>query len=329
MCIRDSLPKGATVTTSVIQRPSAKINIDQSGQAPSKWTYEVAKKEYQIAQLEYERIKGLNKKGSASAYDVKRAQYAMEIAYAKIEEVRHQSKKAKEKAASRQGRAVTNGNASIAGVPTEPVYQGKTFSQWLATARHDRDDQTRITAISACTATAETDQQWDSLLALVSVIARERGTRFVGGNKIGDAYVAEIGYAMHKAPPAKALDFVYNEIKDGNKKSRNFCSAWVNGLWLDFGDGSVSAPETFQHLRKLAKAAPTLSGFVSEHLEEPAVIEILKAMLQSYRWMGERGTKIEGVLVDDCYDTRQSIVCLLYTSPSPRDRTRSRMPSSA
>ena len=109
----DNLPKGATVTTSVIQRPSAKINIDQSGQAPSKWTYEVAKKEYQIAQLEYERIKGLNKKGSASAYDVKRAQYAMEIAYAKIEEVRHQSKKAKEKAASRQGRAVTNGNCLL------------------------------------------------------------------------------------------------------------------------------------------------------------------------------------------------------------------------
>ena len=82
----------------------------------------------------------------------------------------------------------------------------------------------------------------------------------------------------------------------------------MSGLWLDFGDDVVSAPDTFQHLRKLAKAAPTLSGFVSEHLEEPAVIEILKAMLQSYRWMGERGTKIEGVLVDDCYDTRQSIV---------------------
>ena len=28
-------------------------------------------------------------------------------------------------------------------------------------------------------------------------------------------------------------------------------------------------------------------------------------------------------------ETTQSIVCLLYTSPSPRDRTRSRMPSSA
>ena len=28
-------------------------------------------------------------------------------------------------------------------------------------------------------------------------------------------------------------------------------------------------------------------------------------------------------------DQAKSLVCLLYTSPSPRDRTRSRMPSSA
>ena len=36
----------------------------------------------------------------------------------------------------------------------------------------------------------------------------------------------------------------------------------------------------------------------------------------------------EIVLVEDC-GPDQSWSCLLYTSPSPRDRTRSRMPSSA
>ena len=41
------------------------------------------------------------------------------------------------------------------------------------------------------------------------------------------------------------------------------------------------------------------------------------------RILQKRGKSIKGVLLD------QSIVCLLYTSPSPRDRTRSRMPSSA
>ena len=36
---------------------------------------------------------------------------------------------------------------------------------------------------------------------------------------------------------------------------------------------------------------------------------------------GKASVKAAGVVVDD--------TCLLYTSPSPRDRTRSRMPSSA
>ena len=39
---------------------------------------------------------------------------------------------------------------------------------------------------------------------------------------------------------------------------------------------------------------------------------------------------IFGHLVDDSLgDAVEVTVCLLYTSPSPRDRTRSRMPSSA
>ena len=35
------------------------------------------------------------------------------------------------------------------------------------------------------------------------------------------------------------------------------------------------------------------------------------------------------VLFDIMRDTVEYLDCLLYTSPSPRDRTRSRMPSSA
>ena len=42
---------------------------------------------------------------------------------------------------------------------------------------------------------------------------------------------------------------------------------------------------------------------------------------------GERG--LDAVLVAVVPDQHRGGVCLLYTSPSPRDRTRSRMPSSA
>ena len=36
-----------------------------------------------------------------------------------------------------------------------------------------------------------------------------------------------------------------------------------------------------------------------------------------------------GTIAVDYYESLYSPTCLLYTSPSPRDRTRSRMPSSA
>ena len=46
------------------------------------------------------------------------------------------------------------------------------------------------------------------------------------------------------------------------------------------------------------------------------------------------GVRIVCAFIDDIYMisdliTQQDDICLLYTSPSPRDRTRSRMPSSA
>ena len=41
------------------------------------------------------------------------------------------------------------------------------------------------------------------------------------------------------------------------------------------------------------------------------------------------GTLLGSVHPDGSVDVRNSYACLLYTSPSPRDRTRSRMPSSA
>ena len=39
--------------------------------------------------------------------------------------------------------------------------------------------------------------------------------------------------------------------------------------------------------------------------------------------------KLDGVALSQLQNANDASVCLLYTSPSPRDRTRSRMPSSA
>ena len=55
--------------------------------------------------------------------------------------------------------------------------------------------------------------------------------------------------------------------------------------------------------------------------------DLKKKQTETSRLIGlDLGSKRIGVSI--C-DEKQSIACLLYTSPSPRDRTRSRMPSSA
>ena len=48
------------------------------------------------------------------------------------------------------------------------------------------------------------------------------------------------------------------------------------------------------------------------------------------RWVSAAGT-LEGRVkrIDHAKNADGEWICLLYTSPSPRDRTRSRMPSSA
>ena len=46
-------------------------------------------------------------------------------------------------------------------------------------------------------------------------------------------------------------------------------------------------------------------------------------------WAIEQLLRQEGFLDPRMYECADYYACLLYTSPSPRDRTRSRMPSSA
>ena len=43
----------------------------------------------------------------------------------------------------------------------------------------------------------------------------------------------------------------------------------------------------------------------------------------------EQASETVSISENEIYFKRQPLTCLLYTSPSPRDRTRSRMPSSA
>ena len=83
----------------------------------------------------------------------------------------------------------------------------------------------------------------------------------------------------------------------------------------------------------ISQIKDSLSGYTDKaihvHLtpyaESP--VEIVDAQYVSYN-MNQYKTSIK-VLVKDLGMTKSDISCLLYTSPSPRDATLSRMPSSA
>ena len=56
-----------------------------------------------------------------------------------------------------------------------------------------------------------------------------------------------------------------------------------------------------------------------------AVINLAGAQIVGKRWSRARKREIQNSRID----LTRNLVCLLYTSPSPRDRQKSRMPSSA
>ena len=64
-----------------------------------------------------------------------------------------------------------------------------------------------------------------------------------------------------------------------------------------------------------------------------AIQYLEKGIVPVQEELDRRNIQIRGTLIKEVYEENkknvQGLVCLLYTSPSPRDRTRSRMPSSA
>ena len=78
------------------------------------------------------------------------------------------------------------------------------------------------------------------------------------------------------------------------------------------------------NIKEVADTAELVNILKSIHLKvSHNPFEIFTAC--SPKALKEKSLKFEKIE----YEPEQSLVCLLYTSPSPRDRTRSRMPSSA
>ena len=100
------------------------------------------------------------------------------------------------------------------------------------------------------------------------------------------------------------------------------------------GDDDKSFPVDVQELKKKKSSTNSENGGSYEY--NPAVLNILKSQLENQKDQREvEVTTPEDVIMEvteeDIEDAsvEEDIVCLLYTSPSPRDGLLSRMPSSA
>ena len=73
-----------------------------------------------------------------------------------------------------------------------------------------------------------------------------------------------------------------------------------------------------------------IAGEVSGDMIGAGVMKSLKKLTSGkVRFAGVGGFHMSSEGLESLFPIEELSICLLYTSPSPRDRTRSRMPSSA
>ena len=93
-------------------------------------------------------------------------------------------------------------------------------------------------------------------------------------------------------------------------------------------------PESFEFNPSSLEAANNIVAKYPKGKQQSAVMALLYiAQRQNNNWIPLAAMKYIAKFLDmpyiKVYEVATFYTCLLYTSPSPRDRTRSRMPSSA
>ena len=93
-------------------------------------------------------------------------------------------------------------------------------------------------------------------------------------------------------------------------------------------------PENFEFNSSSLETANTIVSKYPKGKQQSAVMALLYiAQKQNNNWIPLAAMKCIAKFLDmpyiKVYEVATFYTCLLYTSPSPRDRTRSRMPSSA
>ena len=101
------------------------------------------------------------------------------------------------------------------------------------------------------------------------------------------------------------------------------CGSFTHNLMIMSSDNPLAAEMKIQQASQQLQMIAIATGITGEVEVNPlqAVVDSLEAQIDDLRNTPPTVVEVEKIV--------EKIVCLLYTSPSPRDRTRSRMPSSA
>ena len=101
----------------------------------------------------------------------------------------------------------------------------------------------------------------------------------------------------------------------------------TNLTWLSVGGNGIgtAGAQALGELRSLTALSVSGNGIGAEGARTLGALNHLTTLSVSGNGIGDEGARALGGLTN----LTSLGVCLLYTSPSPRDRTRSRMPSSA
>ena len=108
-------------------------------------------------------------------------------------------------------------------IADQPVYDGKTLSQWLSGIRTERKPERLTEAIRAVRSMIDDDSNAslvDASMEAVFKMVRKFGTR---NSSPADAELNQLAWmTLVRMPQDRLLDRVIREVKEGNSKSRDF-----------------------------------------------------------------------------------------------------------
>ena len=147
-----------------------------------------------------------------------------------------------------------------------------------------------------------------------------------------------LGWSVAQAAEREAPPLSPEKIQRGIEKSRDWLlrEQLGNGAW----ECTIRTEETRIGTTSLVMLALANAGLEANHVAMQRGLEWLRRQKPDDTYSVSLQTMILALLTPDAdrailqrnvewLESAQVSHCLLYTSPSPRDRTRSRMPSSA